>query len=103
MRTITLILLTYLTALLAAPCSDAVALSNRADSVSTAAHDHDDSTDSCSPFCVCTCCGISIENPQYYSLEISTPFFSYRSLKTTNKDFFMIDNFLTSIWQPPKY
>ncbi|WP_394341843.1 DUF6660 family protein [Sphingobacterium corticibacter] len=103
MRLITMLLLTYLMALIVMPCSDAVAVV-RADDLPELYHQHNENTtDSCSPFCTCPCCGISIEHPSYYNLEISTPLFSCWTVEPVIEQFVMADTFLPSVWQPPKY
>ncbi len=103
MRLITMLLLTYLMALIVMPCSDAVAVM-RANDSSESSHQHtENATDLCSPFCTCPCCGISIEHPPYYNLEISTPLFSCWPMESITKQFVTADTFLPSVWQPPQY
>ena len=65
-------------------------------------HSHETSTDSCTPFCVCNCCGSQIVNFSSSTIVdfpilsegIKTPLPTYKSVFTSN--------FFGSIWQPPQ-
>lgn len=62
--------------------------------------DHDSDTEHCSPFCICACCGHSINNIFYAS--------TIYSLKPVVEEIFPIyytsffSEVYLSIWQPPK-
>ena len=65
-------------------------------------HSHNKEKDSCSPFCICSCCGSQIVsyfktvsyNFAIISKEIKTQLPTYTSKFTSN--------FYGSIWQPPQ-
>ncbi len=84
------------------PCSDGNNTEDKlADEISDNHNHQDDSDDSCTLICICSCCGIYITYVpvKHFSIkknpEISTVDFSkYQS----NYRF----DFLSSIWQPPR-
>jgi hypothetical protein len=86
------------------PCSDAhnECISGAKDS-QTQNHNHNqDKDDNCSPFCICSCCGSSIQITTIQTSEICNEIeFIIRETKF-NQDFSFISNFHTNIWQPPK-
>jgi len=68
----------------------------------SAGHSHETSEDLCSPFCVCSCCGVQILNfaqPVAFAFRIAlpsiqTPIPSYKST--------FISGYFGSVWQPPQ-
>ena len=86
------------------PCTDAVTCEkNTHIATSYNHHDHrEDQTDSCSPFCVCACCGVA------GVLFSSTKLFLTKTKKvnthtldsTYNSEF--ISTYYYTFWQPPK-
>ncbi|MBC7390494.1 MAG: hypothetical protein H7329_14865 [Opitutaceae bacterium] len=84
------------------PCTDRITCEQESESI--AHHDHsDDQTDTCSPFCICACCGsISLEMP-----FIENPFrLERQEMMVSKQDVPNNPNFTSShffsIWQPPK-
>ena len=105
MKSLTVILAVVLTALFVLPCTD----SNndcvtRPDSQTAQMdHSHDqDSDDACSPFCLCSCCGISMNSFQFTNGEFYTLIPVPIAKKTVIRDVLFTSNYLGSIWQPPK-
>jgi hypothetical protein len=100
----TLIFSFYLLALAVMPCSDKEDCkypSPDQSSFATTDHsDHDSDTESCSPFCMCACCGQSIINIFYpTALYNPTPVVK-QNFPVYNASF--ISEMYLSIWQPPK-
>ncbi|MFV8271287.1 DUF6660 family protein [Flavobacterium sp. GT2N3] len=101
-----LILSIYLIALSFLPCADLEAndLAHTAKELSSfnQSHSHNKEKDSCSPFCICNCCGAQISsyfptttfNLPTVSAIIKLPLPTYKSILTSN--------FYGSIWQPPQ-
>lgn len=69
--------------------------------VSTAEHDkHTDEEEQCSPFCICTCCGVTMNIPKVLAAvtsQVETPVEVNTSLPNIN-----LEELSYSIWQPPK-
>lgn len=67
-------------------------------------HNHQQDTESCSPFCVCACCGsnivFSFQHPVLLT-EDTLLFFPQRERIIVTNDAFA-SNFYGNIWQPPK-
>lgn len=66
-------------------------------------HDHQETTDMCSPFCLCGCCGIVsgiVLQCNVYSL-VKAKTFDLSKPKVYYKCTF-ISHYLGKIWQPPK-
>lgn len=87
------------------PCTDAVTCEKDTHSEQASSHQHDhreDETDSCSPFCVCSCCGVSgviFSSPKLFFEKIkkvNTPVL----VSTYNSEF--SSSYFYSFWQPPK-
>lgn len=95
----------YFVMLSAFPCSDA---NNRCESGSAQKeiaqnHKHDqDTDDSCSPFCYCNCCNISVAYYNFKSLAINHPKVAFVAKKIALRNFTLISNYYGSIWHPPK-
>ncbi|GAL85930.1 hypothetical protein MYP_3159 [Sporocytophaga myxococcoides] len=86
------------------PCLDSFTCEGGKASVTISGnHDHSkDEGDLCSPFCICSCCGVSF-------LGINIPvFFNNQSLKVMeplgNVPYYSVFNsyYYHSFWQPPK-
>ena len=95
----------YIMTLAMMPCTDAATCENdsHASNTSSKHHDHrEDDTDSCSPFCVCACCGVAgviFSSPKLFfakSKKIHTPALA----STYNSEF--ISTYYYTFWQPPK-
>ncbi|WP_394342004.1 DUF6660 family protein [Pseudochryseolinea flava] len=86
------------------PCSDGDACADdmREDSSITIVSPQEhaaEEVDLCSPFCICSCCSASIQQPKYFVFEF------HRSI--TSDLFFFVKPQATqsvaySVWQPPK-
>lgn len=63
-------------------------------------YDHQETTDMCSPFCVCGCCGQPISYPSFFSQYISRDLIALENLNIYKPPF--ISNFYGNIWRPPK-
>ena len=63
-------------------------------------HSHGDEEDSCSPFCLCNCCGAQyMQLPTYYSFKQRTP-----EIEKSTKPLFSFTyafELHTSVWHPP--
>ena len=58
--------------------------------------------DTCTPFCVCNCCSMTINVPTIANLtEVPLKFISGTTL-AYNSNFYP-SGYLSSIWQPPKF
>jgi hypothetical protein len=70
----------------------------------TEQHDHQEDTESCSPFCTCACCGSTIVfNFQCPVLMTESTSFSFPlSERIIVKNDSFTSNFYGNIWQPPK-
>jgi hypothetical protein len=93
----------YIMALTIMPCTDSITCENKTSTASTQQHDHrEDDTDSCSPFCVCSCCGVAgvlFSSPTLFFERIKkadTPILA----STYNSAF--ISTYFYTFWQPPK-
>jgi hypothetical protein len=65
-------------------------------------HSHESNEDSCSPFCVCNCCGQTTLN--YYPEIVHNFLVPIEEIKTfnSNYDSSLVPLFSGSIWQPPQ-
>lgn len=65
-------------------------------------HSNDCGDDTCSPFCVCSCCSTVIDVPEKLPFQATLP----PPIPSKTPSFTPNINpsaFLTSIWQPPKF
>lgn len=104
-KILTLLFSLYFSMLAAMPCTDIAVNRNQDFSKIEKSHDHashPDEADSCSPFCICNCCGTPILNLNstllFANLNISqiskTPISTYKTP--------LFSKFFGSIWQPPQ-
>ena len=96
MKFVTLIFAVITLALSSVPCSDEVI--ETTDAVQTENHsDHSD--DGCTPFCICTCCGIAIpfEVLVFDDENVNTIMVSHHF----NHENLFTQGYITSIWHPP--
>lgn len=95
----------YITVLAIMPCTDAATCEKEVHTENATAHQHnhrEDDTDSCSPFCVCSCCGvvgIYFSSPQLFFTKTKT-IHSSVLVATYNSEF--ISSYYYTFWQPPK-
>ncbi len=82
------------------PCADAQDCGNETEVASSLNHsDHEHETESCTPFCVCACCGTSgiVKLNGYQSIKRQAYKQSHTLLNTPP-----IQEMTIAIWQPPK-
>ncbi|NND76986.1 MAG: hypothetical protein HKN39_02240 [Flavobacteriales bacterium] len=108
MRILSFILAILFFGISALPCADSEAevqqMSETHIHISDTESDHSHSgnenhKDGCSPFCICSCCGMAITIPPVVDSEC-TPFFAtidHRTIWLTDNSF----AHLTAVWQPP--
>jgi hypothetical protein len=98
----------YILALAFLPCGDVKDC--RADEAvnsplpETEHSDHQEDTETCSPFCICACCGTNIGYNLFfstYSAEKQPVLISQKLISVYRDDLFS-SNFFGNIWQPPK-
>ena len=58
--------------------------------------------DTCTPFCVCSCCSITTSIPANASFTGGYFTLIYQKLPSFESNFYP-SGFLTSIWQPPRF
>lgn len=63
-------------------------------------HHHEDHEDTCSPFCICACCGINYDYQDIH-LELPKIAFKFSSKAPSFTSNFYSNEFLF-IWKPPK-
>jgi hypothetical protein len=105
MRLLLIIWSIYLTSLAATPCGDAKGRceDSAIKTEITQSHYHkQESKDSCTPFCFCSCCSISMASFDFKLYEIKQPIEVPTPQKTALHDHFLISNYHGNIWQPPK-
>lgn len=105
MKFLIFLLSIYLASLSCMPCAD-IEVNSTAHSKEVASHkkepSQDHEKDSCSPFCICNCCGAQILN---YSPVINFEFPAVVAVIETKESIYkpsFISNFYGSIWQPPQ-
>ncbi|WP_216657878.1 DUF6660 family protein [Sphingobacterium shayense] len=109
MRVFLAILVIYLQALFLMPCVDtygqeASFLDNHSKELAHGKdHDHPGLADSCSPFCLCSCCGTVLGGVFYWDV------FNFSEIKITeltkpNPQYVsqFVPRYVGDIWQPPK-
>lgn len=100
MKNLSFFLALFFAFLIAFPCSDGFSV-NENEIAHAQNHEENESTDFCSPFCVCSCCGA-----QYSSVKLEI--LSFEQLSTTIYEkistfqYSVSFDVLYGIWQPPK-
>ena len=107
MRLASLFLIVYVLFLSVQPCEDVIAqFDGHGHRIAATSHfeersTHEDS-DECSPFCICSCCGMPVASRQTAYVVLGfEPANAGRTTASIYKDPYQ-RNFLSSIWQPPK-
>ncbi|WP_306350227.1 DUF6660 family protein [Flavobacterium sp. '19STA2R22 D10 B1'] len=95
----------YILSLACIPCADAHGIEiSTTEQSSIKKHDieqHMD-VDSCSPFCICNCCGSPIFNSiQFFTFDLKESN-AVITKKLSDYQFVFSSNFYASIWQPPQ-
>lgn len=106
MKWISKILLVYIVALLAVPCSDvynSCAVTSNSQ-FQEASHSHnEDSDDHCTPFCQCACCSVSVVKVQFKLPDFNIPPQIFTAKKVAIRDCQFISRYSGNIWEPPKF
>lgn len=108
MKIFSVILSVYLLALSCLPCGDVEdckVVDNEKISFSETNHtNHQEDTETCSPFCICACCGTNIALNFSFSTFISEieQQFLLDKVKINSYNTKFISDFYGNIWQPPK-
>jgi hypothetical protein len=108
MKVVSFLFIAYLFFLLTQPCQDMAArvVDCSASAVAVTHIDRSDDTqrgsDDCSPFCFCSCCGLSVTH--HYSTADFLTTIAVRSNRAVSRDYQnpYLNSFQDSIWQPPK-
>ena len=102
MKFLSILLSMYVLYMVSLPCVDeAIDFNKTFVEISTAHHHHDDpnQTDTCSPFCVCSCCSVTVELTSF--VFESNPVREIQSqLIPYYKESF--STYFHPIWQPPQ-
>jgi len=98
------ILLIILTALFLQPCSDSKNCCQDSDARTYQEnHNHaQDNDDSCSPFCQCICCNISVVTFYSNFPKLISPTQILVTKIVVTKDVSFVSKYQENIWQPPK-
>lgn len=106
MRFTSIILMVYVMVLTFIPCSDRMTESHThlhsGTEQSSHQEHHDCSKDSCTPFCTCSCCGISLTVANFHVFNLEKPIESYANIDLTEKEYPLVSNDQENIWQPPQ-
>jgi hypothetical protein len=102
MKVLCLLLGMYVLYMVSLPCVDeAIDLNKTLTELSTAHHQHHDTkhTDSCSPFCVCACCSVTVDLTAFV-FETDPA----RSIQSQLMPFYKesVSSYFQPIWQPPQ-
>lgn len=108
MKALSIILSIYLLILSCLPCGDVEDCKiegNEKIAFSETSHtNHQEDSESCTPFCICACCGTTISS--FFNLLNNTV--EKQALTTTQKTKIifsndpLVSNFFGKIWQPPQ-
>lgn len=109
MKILSIILSIYITAISFLPCGDVDDCKDefsKEKAFSELEHtDHQEDTETCSPFCICACCGANVifnfTFPSYISKKQSNLFFQKIKIKYSDVSFMY--SFSRNIWQPPRF
>lgn len=85
-----------------APCGDEIDCNKHTANKTEQTNDkHDHKTESCSPFCICSCCS-HISNILSHKTEIFKYTLTFAALTQCSNNESFISELHTNIWQPPK-
>jgi hypothetical protein len=109
MKIFSVIFSLYIILLACLPCGDAsdctkVTDTNQFSFYQTEHSGHTDDAETCSPFCICACCGTNIAFSFQFPVVAPDAECSFRPEKATiaYQNEAWISNFYGNIWQPPK-
>ncbi len=104
-KLLSVILSMYVLLLTCLPCGDAKDCTEtvKTDVAQTDHDDHED-TESCSPFCVCACCGTNMSFDFNYGVAVSDLLQPVLTQKVKNNRYNnnFVSGFYGNIWQPPR-
>ena len=90
-----------MTLLSALPCNDEIENQGAAFSqISKVEQKKSQEAESCSPICLCSCCGQSVVEPQFVTFEVKIPAIAVENQLANYP--FSLEHRAQSIWQPPK-
>lgn len=92
----------YMLALACLPCADVEDGMDNSQIIITKTHRNTKNTqpETCSPFCICNCCGQRLSNPQSFAIIDFTT--TYINKKQSAFQSFSLQNVMNNIWQPPR-
>lgn len=105
MRPISVVLIVYILFLLTQPCQDVFAAPKNINSsadIQQTEHEEKEA-DECSPFCICSCCSLSVGYHSLTSVLEPNPVISIHRTNSTEYCEPHLNNFSDAIWQPPKH
>ncbi|MBA8986866.1 DUF6660 family protein [Sphingobacterium cellulitidis] len=107
MKFISSILMIYVLVLTLIPCSDHIGEIHTHDhnKVSHQNHEKEDTNgteDSCTPFCTCSCCGISLTAASFHIFQLENPAESFNHTELQEKEYPLVTKYQENIWQPPQ-
>jgi hypothetical protein len=112
MKIATFIFTFYMLALSLIPCGDGgggiVKIANHLFGIEHERHsDHEQHSngcgdDTCSPFCVCSCCSIVINSPEENQFNLLLLLPPFKELPSCVRNEFSFD-FISTVWQPPTF
>ena len=102
LKILTTIFPIYLLIIACMPCKDEKdgLINHRISIIKQTQRDAESSSETCSPFCTCTCCGSNISSAQFVSYKIEytvTPQKEQLAFQS-----FSLQSVLNNIWQPPR-
>ncbi|WP_316771402.1 DUF6660 family protein [Pedobacter frigiditerrae] len=101
MKNLGIIYLIFMVLLSALPCNDEIENLDAAFSqISTIEQKKSLETESCSPICLCSCCGQSVVEPQLVTFEVKIPAIAVENQLANYP--FSLEQRAQNIWQPPK-
>lgn len=105
MKPISFVLIFYILFLLVQPCQDVFAAPRNAiASADIKQTDQEEKeSDECSPFCICSCCSLSVGYHSLTSVAEPKPTAFLRRINSTEYCEPYLNNFSNAIWQPPKH
>lgn len=92
----------YLVTLSVFPCNDIMNDNQKSITINLEDHGHQE-LDLCSPFCICSCCGINTYQFKLINYNITEQTVFIQQIKQNNFYVFIYSKDVTSsIWQPPQ-
>jgi hypothetical protein len=106
MRPAAFLSIVYIVFLLTQPCADVFAMrvesGSRPAITSGTFGDCEDGGETCSPFCVCSCCSVPASYQHFSISKEDTPVVVPQTISNFNYTDPFTGTFNVSVWQPPK-